>query len=128
MSNGIIAKQIQTTAGADLDTLNTSLNNKADKNWKVAGTGTNVDISNVYNKAYEYWVVFVDSNNLSLQWIIPYQELGKTFSEGYYYSPSYYGTNAINTSKTSISVSSAWTRTNNNGTISTTGTIAVYYR
>ena len=127
-SNGIIAKQIQTTAGADLDTLNTSLNNKADKNWKVAGTGTNVDISNVYNKAYEYWVVFVDSNNLSLQWIIPYQELGKTFSEGYYYSPSYYGTNAINTSKTSISVSSAWTRTNNNGTISTTGTIAVYYR
>lgn len=105
-----------------------ALVNKASKDWKLVGAGTSVDISQIYDKAYEYWVEFKDSNDLVSSWLIPYQEIGKIFTNGYFYSSSYYATVAINTSKTSISVSNSWSRINNNGTISTTGTIAVYYR
>ena len=120
--------QVGNSVTGAINNLNSNLSNKASKEWTHVGTGTGVDISGVYNKAYEYLVVFNDSNNLTTTFLIPYVLLGRIISNGYYYDSKYYATKSLNTSTSSIVINTNWTKICNNGTTSNTGTIMVYYR
>ena len=104
------------------------MNNKANKRWTKLGQGTSVDISGVYNEAFEYLVLFRDSNNIYTQFLIPYQLLGEIINHGYYYDSKYYASKSLNTSSSNISINTNWTKISNNGITSNTGTIYVYYR
>ena len=104
------------------------MSTKASKDWTYVGTGTAVDISGVYNKAYEYLVIFNDSNYLTTTFLIPYVLLGRIISNGYYYDSKYYATKSLNTSSSGIEINTNWTKISNNGTASNTGNIMVFYR
>ena len=68
-----------------IDTLNRNLSKKASRNWNKLGSGTNVDISGVYSKAFEYFVIFEDVTGVDTTFLIPYQLLGEIINNGYYY-------------------------------------------
>ena len=101
---------------------------KAGRNWKRLGGGTSIDISGVYNEAFEYLVLFRDSNNIYTIFLIPYQLLEEIINNGYYYDSKYYASKSLNTSSSNISINTSWTKISNNGATSNTGTIYVYYR
>ena len=124
----IVGKKITTEAGVDLDELNNALKAKANINWTLVGTGASVDISDVYIKAYEYLVIFTDSNNLDSSFQFPYDRLGRNMIRGYKYDSKYFAAVSIYTNRNAIGVYEGWTNVCNNGTLSNTGTIAVYYR
>lgn len=125
-SEGNIWTRVNITS--EISTLNSNLINKADRNWKYVGEGTRVDISGVYSKAFEYFVIFEDATGVDTTFLIPYQLLGRIISNGYYYDSKYYACKSLSTSSSNISISTNWTNISNNGTISNSGTITVYYR
>ena len=105
------------------------MNTKAAGAWKHLARGTtNVDIRDVYNKAFEYFVIFDDINDVRTTFLIPYQLLGSILNSGYYYDSNYYACKSLSTSPSNISVNTNWTRISKNGNVSTTGTLSVYYR
>ena len=112
----------------DVSTINSNLITKAARNWKYLGEGTGVDISSVYSKAFEYFVIFEDETGVATTFLIPYQLLGRIISNGYYYDSKYYACKALSTSSSNILISTNWTNISNNGAISNTGKISVYYR
>lgn len=105
----------------------------AKKEWTFVGSGTSVDISDVYSNACEWYVCVKDANEIITDFNLPYNRFtidnSATHVKGYYFDTNYYATIALFMSNKSINIREAWTKIQYGvGKSTNTATIYVYYR